>query len=530
MAVRPVCRDVRDDFGVQGRSDDQRELLDAESVAGHLLKPGSVFGFLSAHRRELFPDEMFADLFPTGRGRPSVAADVMASVITLQTLHGLSDSETVDAVTFDLRWKAACGLPVTAGAFHATTLTYWRRRLAASDRPNRIFEAVKAVVAATGALTGKTRRALDSAVLDDAVATQDTVTQLIGAIRRVRREVAGAAEVIAAHCSAHDYDDPGKPAIAWDDADARERLVDALVGDAHQLLGHLPEQELGPRAAGAVAVLALVAGQDVEPVEGSDGTDGRWRIARHVVPDRVISTVDPDTRHVHKTVRHRQDGFKGHLAIEPDTGIITDCALTKANGADNHEATVGLRLLDGEESPVTVLADSAYGSGEFRAELAEREHTDRVKPAPVPRSIAGGFTVDDFTVDHAAGTATCPNGITRTITPSGWARFGVACAGCPLRTRCTRKRDGKTLKIGQHDARQRAARQAARNPDWLAEYRQHRPMVERTIAWLTRGNRRLRYRGVVKNDHWLHHRAAALNLRRLINLGLTRTGTNWVIA
>jgi hypothetical protein len=97
---------------VQGRSDEQREILDAESVAGHLLKAGSVFGFLAAHRRELFPDEMFRDLFPTGRGRPSVPADVMAAVITLQALHGLSDSETVDAVTFDLRWKAACGLDV----------------------------------------------------------------------------------------------------------------------------------------------------------------------------------------------------------------------------------------------------------------------------------------------------------------------------------------------------------------------------------------------------------------------------------
>ena len=156
-----------------------------ESVAGHLLKPGSVFAFLAVHRGELFPDEMFADLFPTGRGRPSVPADVMAAVITLQTLQGLSDSETVEAVTFDLRWKAACGLPVTAAAFHATTLTYWRRRLAASERPNRIFDAVREVVAETGVLAGKTRRALDSTVLDDAVATQDTVTQLIGAIRRV---------------------------------------------------------------------------------------------------------------------------------------------------------------------------------------------------------------------------------------------------------------------------------------------------------------------------------------------------------
>ena len=530
VAVGRLVLVFGDDFGVQGRSEQQRELLDAESVAGHLLKPGSVFGFLAAHRRELFADELFADLFPSGRGRPSVPTDVMAAVITLQAMHGLSDSETVDAVTFDLRWKAACGLPVTVGAFHATTLTYWRRRLAASARPNRIFEAVKAVVAQTGALSGKTRRALDSTVLDDAVATQDTVTQLIGAIRRVRREVAGAAEVIAGYCRAHDYDDPGKPAIAWDDADARERLVDALVSDAHRLLGHLPEQQLGPRAAEAVALLALVAGQDVEPVEGSDGTDGRWRIAQKVAPDRVISTVDPDSRHVHKTVTRRQDGFKAHLAVEPDTGIITDCALAKAAGADNHEAAVGLALLAGEDEPVTVLADSAYGTGEFRTALAEHGHIDRVKPAPLPRVIADGFTIDDFTVDHAVGIATCPNGLTRTITRSGWAIFGAACADCPLRARCTRSRTGKYLKVRPHDARQRAARRAARDPYWLAEYRQHRPMIERTIAWLTRGNRRLRYRGVIKNDHWLHHRAAALNLRRLIKLGLAYDGTAWALA
>lgn len=137
---------------MQGHSEDQRELLDAESVAGHLLKSDSMFVFLAEHRHELFPEAMFADLFPSRRGRPSVPAEVMASVITLQALHGLSDSETVDAVTFDLRWKAACGLAVTAPAFHSTTLTYWRRRLAASQAPDRIFEAVKAVVAQTGVL------------------------------------------------------------------------------------------------------------------------------------------------------------------------------------------------------------------------------------------------------------------------------------------------------------------------------------------------------------------------------------------
>src|SRR5215213_9124790 len=187
--------------------------MDAESVSGHLLPSGSLYAFLADHRRELFPDALFADLFPSALGRPSVPADVIAAVLVLQALEGRSDREAAEALTFDLRWKAACGLPLAAATFHPTVLTYWRRRLAASARPDRIFDAVREVVAATGALTGKTRRALDSTVLADAVATQDTVIQLVAAIRRVRREVPGAPAVVAAHCTAHDYDDPGKPAI-----------------------------------------------------------------------------------------------------------------------------------------------------------------------------------------------------------------------------------------------------------------------------------------------------------------------------
>jgi IS5 family transposase len=515
---------------VQGRFDDQRELLDAESVAGHLLKSDSVFAFLAAHRVELFPEEMFADLFPSRRGRPSVPAEVMASVITLQALHGLSDNETVDAVTFDLRWKAACGLPITAPAFHSTTLTYWRRRLAASQSPNRIFAAVKAVVAETGVLAAKTRRALDSTVLDDAVATQDTVTQLIAAIRRVGREVPAAVAVIESQCTAHDYDDPGKPVIAWNDKAAREALVDALVGDAHRLLGHLPEQNLGPRAAEAVALLALIAGQDVEPVEGSDGTDGQWRIAEQVAPDRVISTVDPDTRHAHKTVHRRQDGFKAHIAVEPDTGIITDCALTKASGSDNHEAVVGLALLEGEDTPVRVLGDSAYGTGAARAALVQMNHHAVIKPIPLRAPVPGGFTSDDFTIDFDARTVTCPAGHTVGIAPKGGARFEKYCRTCPLTTQCTTAKAGRHLTIGEHEHHLRAARAVARTPEWQDEYRRHRPMVERSIAWLTRGNRKVRYRGIAKNDHWLHHRSAALNLRRLITMGLTHTGTTWALA
>jgi IS5 family transposase len=516
---------------VQGRADPQREILDVESVAGHLLPEGGVFAFLAAHRRELFPDEMFADLFASGRGRPSIPADVIAAAIVLQTLHGLSDEAAAEALTFDLRWKAACGLAVTGKAFHPTSLTYWRRRLARSERPNRIFDAVRQVVAETGVLAGKTRRALDSTVLDDAVATQDTVTQLIAAIRRVAREVPGAAAVVAAQCRAHDYSRPGKPVIAWDDPAARELLVDALVGDAHRLLGQLPEQELGPKAAEAVALLALVAGQDVEPAEDSDGTDGRWRIARRVAPDRVISTVDPQARHAHKTRHRRQDGYKAHLVVEPDTGIVTDTALTPASGADHSDAAVGLDLLAGEPDPVELLADSAYSSGEMLEAAAQAGHTPIIKPWPLRPAVEGGFTLDDFTVDADTGTVTCPNGLTARITHTRNVIFGARCRDCPLRERCTTSPRGRKLALHEHDALQRAHRQRARNPEFQTTYRQHRPMVERSIAWLVAGgNRRLRFRGTTLNDLWLHHRVAGLNLRRLLALGLTRTEGAWAIA
>jgi hypothetical protein len=518
---------------MQGVAVADRELWDAEALVRHLVPAGSVFAFLADHRRELFPDGMFADLFTSTTGRPSVPADVVASVIVLQSLHGLSDREAVEALRCDLRWKVACGLALTDEGFHPTTLTYWRRRLAASDAPNRIFDAVKRVVSETGVLRGRTRRALDSTILDDAVATQDTVTQLVAAVRRVAREVPGAAEVIAAECTAHDYTDPGKPRIAWDDQAARDALVDALVTDARRLLDRFTAAtvDADDAAAQALALLALVAGQDVEWVTGAEHPGGgSWRIARRVAADRVISTVDPDARHAHKTVHRRQDGFKAHVAVEPDTGIVTDCALTKAAGADNHDAVVGVRLLANEEPGLEVLGDSAYGTGDARAALAEAGHRAVIKPAPLRPAVPGGFTVDDFTVDERASTVTCPAGVTRPITKTRLAVFGAACRDCPLRARCTTRAAGKTLRLREHDALLRAARRQADNPQFQAVYRQHRPMVERSIAWLTRGNRRLRYRSVTRNDTWLHHRIAALNLRRLLNLGLTRQDRSWVLA
>lgn len=236
---------------------------------------------------------------------------------------------------------------------------------------------------------------------------------------------------------------------------------------------------------------------------------------------------------MHKTVHHRQDGYKGHVAVEPDTGLFTAAKLTQASGQDNHEAVVGLELLDDEDGELQVLGDSAYGTGDARAALADNKHTAVIKPGPLRPAVSDGFTIDEFTVDEASGAVTCPNGVTKHITPKRAVVFGAACRDCPLRQRCTASKTGRTLNLHPHHARLRQARRDWLDNEQLREvYRQHRPMVERSIAWLIgpKGRcRKLRYRGVTASNWWLHTRMAGLNLRRLLHLGLTRHTDAWIL-
>ncbi len=536
-----------DDFLMQGFERADRQFLDAAALAGHLVPAGSMFAFLAAHRAEVFPDEDYADLFaPPGLGRPSVPATQMAAVMTLQALHDFSDREAAEAVRFDVRWKVAIGVSLDDKGFDPSTLVYWRNRIAKSARPHRVNDAVRKVVEQTGILKGRRRRAVDSTILADAVATQDTVTQLVSAIRRAGREVPGAAEKIAAVCTGHDYSKPGKPKIDWDDPQAKEGLVSALVNDATTLVAAFQDVTLDEPAASAVALLALVAGQDVEPAEGSDGTDGRWRIARKVAEDRVISTVDPQARHTRKSPEARRDGYRAHVAADPETGIITDEKLTGAAGTANSDAAVAAEFVaaaapagggscqDDASGPLAWYGDSAYGTGDLRAAIAAAGHRAVIKPWPLLPAVAGGFTADDFTVDAAARTVTCPAGITRHLTATNAVIFGTACRDCPLRERCTTAKDGRTLHLHEHDGLLRAARAAwAAGAGLREDYMAHRPHVERAIAQVAtwRGRRiKLRYRGEAKNNAWLKRRTAAVNLRNLLSHGLAFGNGAWILA
>jgi hypothetical protein len=378
----------------------------------------------------------------------------------------------------------------------------------------------------------------------------------------------GGAEAIAAVCAGHDYSRLGKPVIGWDEPGAKDALVSALVNDANALLGALTEEtgeheerteeaqteepeteedrEARETETAALTMLALVAGQDVEPAEDSDGADGRWRIARKVAPDRVISQVDTEARHTRKSPEARRDGYRAHVAAEPETGIITDEALTKAAGEENSDAAVAGRFLatdtdataGGEDTSGAAErewhSDSAYGTGDLRAAIADAGHDAVIKPKPLPAAVEDGFTTGDFTAGEQAATVGCPAGHTRPLSKTRVASFGALCTGCPLRQQCAKSKTGRKIVVHERDRELRKARSDwAAGPDLRKKYRKYRPNVERVVSQVaSRGSRRLklRYRGTTKNHAWLSRRAAGLNLRNLIGRGLTRTAGIWALA
>lgn len=502
------------------------------------LSATSIYRLLAEQGHRLFADETFADLFDDV-GRRSVPPRIVATVMVLQRIEGASDREAVDRVAFDLRWKYAAGdLPFDYAGFVHTVLVDMRARLRNSDRPNRIFERTLEMATEAG-LIGR-KRVLDSTALYDAVATQDTVTMIRSAIRAllgVADEALGS-ELRAALKRDDDYASAGKPSCDWDDAAAREALVDALAHDGHAALARLDGRELSEKVKAAGALLATVLGQDLEQRD-----DGIFRIARRVATDRVISTVDPEARHGHKTASRGFDGYKGHIAIDPDSEIITATEVTAGNVGDAVPAESLLsdvlppagQATDAQPSceqatstePAEAFGDASYGTADLveKLEAAGVEANTKVQP---PSAREGKYSQDDFRIDLDAGSVQCPAGhlvkLRLSKDGSGEAQFGALCNDCPLRAKCTESKAGRTVHVHPKHRVLDRARKRQRDPNWKARYRATRPKVERKIAHLMRrkhGGRRARMRGRLRVAHDFALLAAAVNLARLARLGVS---------
>jgi len=503
------------------------------SFVGRRVKDDSIWAVLHRECHVLFPDELFADLF-TSTGRRSVPPQIVATVMVLQRLFGLSDREAVEAFEFDARWKHACGgLDFDYPGFVHTVLVDMRARLDRSERPRRIFEVSLDAARRAGIMSA--RRVLDSTPLYDAVATQDTVTMIRSAVRQLLAAADRALEVELRGVLRRDddYRSGGKPVCDWDDKAAREQLVADLAADGFACLDVLEGRDLTIEVTQTAELLATVIGQDLEA-----GDDGRFRIARRVAKDRVISTVDPDARHGHKTQARGFDGYKGHVAVDPDSEIITDTTVTPGNAGDASvaEDLIGDLLGDDDRGDdAKVYGDSAYGTGEFQQRLDDEDIDSGCRTQP-PSAPAGRFGKDRFDVDLEHDTVSCPGGVTvsirRGVHGDGIAYFAGNCATCPLRSECTDAVAGRTIRVNEFEAALARARQRQAAAGWQADYRANRPKVERKLAHLMRrrhGGRRARVRGRPKVDADFNLLAAAANLARLAALGLRSTDNGWTV-
>lgn len=511
------------------------------------VSPDSIYGLLHRECFRLFPDEMFADLF-CDSGRNCVPPMIVAVVMVLQRFEGCSDREAVDRFCFDARWKyAAGGLSFDYPSFVHTVLVDMRARLRASENPDRIFEAVLETAKQAG-LVGR-RRVLDSTSLYDAVATMDTVTLIRSAIRGLLAASATDLEHELRGLLARDddYASAGKPVCDYEDRQAREAMIDALAKDAHGLLVALDGRELPDGVKQAGALLAAVVGQDLD-----EGVDGVFRIARRVAKDRIISTVDPDARHGHKTSARGFDGYKGHVAVDPDSELITATTVTAGNVGDGQavEELLADELANaddpsaGDESPagsepspatpdesLSVYGDSAYGAGSVLDTL-EQADVEIMCKVQAPNAPGGRYAKDAFGIDLTAGTVTCPAGQAAALRPiknGHIAHFGK-CSSCPLADRCTTSPGGRSIHLGLYEQQLQRARARQTDPAWKADYTATRPKVERKISHLMRrrhGGRRARVRGHTKVDADFSLLAAAVNLARLATLGVTHHTTGW---
>ena len=541
-----------------GAADRQGNLLDdMTQFCDRTLAKDSIYAFLHRERERLFPDEAFADLF-TEDGRRSVPPSIVAAVMVLQRLEGLSDREAVDRYAFDARRRYASGVGSydTGGwaTFSHTVLVDMRERLRGSERPDRVFE-IALDAAKQAGLVGK-KRVLDSTPLYDAVATMDTITLIRSAIRNVLKLADGElrAELRAVLTSGDDYASSDKPQIDWDDAPARGRLVDTRAKDAYACLVLLEERARRRRRRGG------------PPARDGDRTGPRGRRGRHLHnrakgrkrpgylgrrPRGPPRPQDLGAR-LRRVQRSRGDrpGLRDHHRDDRDAGQRrrrerrrnADRRSLERRGAGRRQRRQRQRRRRQRERAVARRAGHGLwrrGLRDRRAPVPPRRRRHRLEvqdPAPGRE----GRAVREGPVHRRPrdDTVTCPAEITvrigRLKDGTGVAKFAGHCADCPLATQCTTSALGRKVSVGIHEATLTRVREEQAATDWRADYRATRPKIERKLGHLMRrrhGGRRARVRGKLRVAADFSLLSAAANLARLATLqARSIVGGGWAVA
>ena len=520
-----------------GQCDPQGSLFRVPFWAQSLVPEDSFYTRMGRFWSQIAKDEDLAEMYADNQGAPSIPPSMISGALILQYFDDVSDREAAERVRFDLRWKLALGLALDDQGFHYSSFSRFRSRLAKHGLERYAFDKLVRLAIETGLLVKDAEQVLDSTPIHGAAALQDTYTLIRSGVHKLLLAMGEGDRVrrrLAKRLKLEKYLANKKPKLDWADSDARKAHLQELVADAERLLAEVRDTPLPEESEGqaAYALLHQLLCQDIEevPDTAETGRDGQYQIKEGVAKDRIISTVDQEMRHGRKSSSTRFDGYKGHVAVEPTTGLITNVQVRPGNEYDG-EAAEELVSEQAERyalTPKAVIGDHAFTD-------AERRHTfDQQGIEVVGRvgspSRSGRFPKSAFQIDLAREMVTCPAGrttikYTRHLDARGRESRTFffprkLCQACPLRTSCTTaKRTGRSIRIHPYEALLQAARAYQETDEFKERYRSARSTVERTIAHLVRhGFRLARYFGQAKVKLQALWVAAAVNLQRLTAL------------
>ena len=531
-----------------GERSDQRGLWEADRLYLDHVGVDTFYGLMASLRGRLFRDADFAAFYCLDNGRDSVPPSLLATALLLQSHDKVSDAEAKGRADFDIRWKVALGIEVEDRPFAKSTLQVFRAQLILHGKVREVFESSLRLARESGYLKKRSMKvALDTTNILGRGAVKDTCNLLADGIVQLIRALAQLKGInVGQWAKSQGYQRylrylgssvKGEAAIDWSDKRARTALLAEIVADADRLL-ELSRQAQGELAEDSAERQQIVAGaellahlllQDIERKSGDgDGDDG-VSLKDGVSRDRMMSVHDPEMRHGHKSSSRRFDGHKAAIVVDTDSQLITAVEVLPGNAPDNLGA---LELVEASEANTGVpveeaMGDAAYGDGDTRQTFAD---AGRRLVARVPgRPDRKHFPKDDFVIDLAAGSCTCPAGqVTHTIVPAGkrtgrtgrvhrlqaFQFDGAECRTCPLRSQCIAAKGsrGRRVLIHPQEALLQQAR-ALQQSTHYDEYRVRRVVVEHRLARLVQlGIRQSRYFGRVKTRFQLYLAATVANL------------------
>ena len=469
-----------------GKRSDQKGLWEADRLYLDYVGKDTFYGLLASLRGQLFSDDDFAEIYCPDNGRDSVPPSLLATALLLQTYDKVSDAEAKARADFDIRWKVALGIEIEDRPFAKSTLQMFRAQLILHDKVREVFESSLRLARQSGYLKKRGMRvALDTTYILGRGAVKDTYNLLADGIVKLLRVLAAVANTtVGEWAEGQGYERylgssiKGEATIDWSDRKARAALLAEIVADADRLLElarqawvELPEDSAQRQSiVDGAELLGQLLLQDIERKSGdADDADDGVSLRDGVSKDRMVSVHDPELRHGHKSSRRRFNGHKAAIVVDTDSQLITAVDVLPGNAPDNLGA---LELVEQSEASTgsvveEAMGDAAYGDGGTRQTFAD---AGRRLVAKVPgRPNRSHFPKDDFHLDLAAGSCTCPAGqVTHAMVSAGkrtdaagrvyrlqaFQFDGAVCRACPLRSQCiaAKGRQGRRVLIHPQEA------------------------------------------------------------------------------